>query len=394
MAFRPLFAEQWGPPTFSPHSDRLLFVAHALDNHQPDEPRSVLETHRFTPTWGELQRTLTSAQIYVFDFSVSSAATVLPLLNAQAQQAGVSFGQGQFARDTGGVEGVICAAFGSMEDGRKLGVVYCTNRRSSLWFFPLGSPQDGWRFTPESRSARSPRVLARSTGADTVVWLSNPLGGPHNSCATLHGARIDSAARSDADVLVDVVWEPKSETAFPGLYLNTLPAQPFLAPPDTDQRFVALSSIFRSSSQLLIVPLPSASEAVSPRVPVDLATPKSASLTVLGTDGKGRLAIVTSSLLEPASLSVRTFDGKALTSAGWSIGAALSSEGASSLRRPLFALFETDPRRAPSPLRFSQPKQLSRDSSTGSTACRRPRTSRRCRFICGRAPPPPSASCC
>jgi hypothetical protein len=120
-------AEQWGQPAFSPNSQRLLFVAHPRPDDPTEPPKSALERFRFTPTWGELQRDLTSPGIFIFDFAKASAPTVRPLLTEE-QQAGRSFGQAQFGRGDGG-EGVVCVGFEPMEDERRLGVVYCTNRR-------------------------------------------------------------------------------------------------------------------------------------------------------------------------------------------------------------------------------------------------------------------------
>jgi hypothetical protein len=272
---------------------------------------------------------------------------VRPLLTEE-QQAGRSFGQAQFGRGDGG-EGVVCVGFEPMEDERRLGVVYCTNRRSSLWWFPLAGQRDGAQITPESRSARSPRVLSRRDGpeVDTLVWLSNPLGGPHNSCTTLHCAPLKASHRSQTakDVLVDVVEEPDDypdlwhrdeeveERIFPGLYLNALPAQPFLF--WEGRHRLALTSVRHSHLVMYVIDLPGASEPVVPQQPVYRFNPEHSEV-VLGTDGHQLVATSNSNLAASPTLRVENV-GPHNDRPERSIDTSVSEEGACSASETSFS---------------------------------------------------------
>lgn len=332
----PRRAEQWGQPVFSPDAQKLLFVAHTPPDDPAGPPKTAIERYRFTPTWGELQRDLTSPGIFLFSFSNLSAPNIRPLLTNK-QQVGRCYGQAQFGRGDGG-EGVVCVGFEPMEDERRLGVVYCTNRRSSLWWFPLAGEQVGKQLTSDSRSARSPRILQRrdKPGLDLLVWLSNPLGGPHNSCATLHCAALKLKGLNDSDILVEEVEEPSfnphhryrdeeaDDETFPGLYLNALPAQPFLW--WEGRHRLALTSTRFSHQSMYIIDLPINSESVQPTWPRCFHNPNY-STVVLGTDGHQLVATSQSNLVSPPLLRLENV-GPRNGRPFWSIETTLSREGA------------------------------------------------------------------
>lgn len=233
-----------------------------------------------------------------------------------------------------------------MEDERRLGVVYCTNRRSSLWWFPLAADeQEGTQLTPESRSARSPRVLSRrdAPGVDTLVWLSNPLGGPHNSCATLHCAPLKASCPPETDILIDVVEEPDYEAAeesvFPGLYLNALPSQPFLF--WSGRHRLALSSIRFSHLALYVVDIPGVGEPVVPSKPL-YRNKGEHSDVVLGTDGRVLVAVASSNLVASSGLEVLNvgpYDAE--SEHCWHVKTLMSDDGALLLARQEVARFQS-----------------------------------------------------
>lgn len=312
-------SEQWGQPQFSPRSDKILFTAHPPPPSPSDTPKFALDKYAWTPTWGELQKTLTTTQIFIIDFSTPSSAGVYPLLSEDAR-ARASFGQGQFAWD-GQREVVVATGFDPMEDERKLGVVYCTNRRSTLWVVRLDDSKKRWRLTTEDRSARSPRVVPNTDekyadGPDSLVWLSNPLGGPHNSCATLHHAILRPETIEYPNILVAAVWDPaqkedKYARMFPGLYLNSLPQSPFLARPKSVSSRLLLTSTCRSrlTTYLIDLPPPGQDIGVFDKIIPHQIFRESASYSVLGTDGKQTMAVLRSNLTTTPALLFATLEG-------------------------------------------------------------------------------------
>lgn len=119
-------------------------------------------------------------------------------------------------------------------DGRRLGPFGCWNRPSAIFKIelPKDIPNDAdgvtvttKRLTPPTVAARSPRVSPIDReNSYTVVWLSNPIGGAHISCASLWILQ-----QNESKLLVNSVYEPKDLETFPGLYVEQLPPNPFIS---------------------------------------------------------------------------------------------------------------------------------------------------------------------
>lgn len=213
-------------------------------------------------------------------------------------------------------------------DDRKLGVVYCANRPAAIYDFCLATGKVGdehddggnknvkWRVSTatiqsdsDTRSARSARVLHPPATSKSksgpqrlplVVFLSNPVGGPHSSCASLHAAALPPPGSNDppkTTVLVPVVEKVAKLAAFPGLYVDQLPQQCFL---ETEEGpAVVMSSIWRSRrvpilvnlrtgkvESLLSWPAPNEDDVVLPYLSKQQELQ---SIGVLGTDGGSRI---------------------------------------------------------------------------------------------------------
>ncbi len=155
-------------------------------------------------------------------------------------------------------------------DRRLLGVKYCPNRLAGIWelrvpptsFEPkLGKDEKPsavlctpTKLTPSHISCRSPRILEGSNGQSaSLLWIANPVGGPHASCSTLHILDIGS---NEQRVLVDTVWDPKPDE-FPGIFATTLPSRSFIRvdTPNGPESYIVLTSIWRSRSVVLLVSL-------------------------------------------------------------------------------------------------------------------------------------------
>src|SRR5204863_10164390 len=104
---------------------------------------------------------------------------------------------------------------------RLLGIKYCFNHPCGIWKLQLQADNlelvdkdtsglvlscAAKRLTSHTRSCRSPRVLR-----NTLFWLSNPVGGAHSSCTSLHSHDLESG---EDKLLVDSIWEPSGPDAF------------------------------------------------------------------------------------------------------------------------------------------------------------------------------------
>lgn len=241
------------------------------------------------------------------------------------------FGQPAFLPDAGSPR-IIATAYSPTDDERKLGIVYCQNRRARIYSLEINVREDEAQgdsaasgsatqqsrrtlravkahpISSAARSARSPRVLPSSSQDNSadVVYVSNTLGGVHASCAELRLATLAGGADVKEDrTLVSIVDNPTDTngvTDFPGLYIDQLPQEPFLVDARGGARRIALTSTWRSRRVPLLVDLstgkiqnlaPWPEVGSAPRdlpYPVQGSEPDSlASYSVLGTDGVGRV---------------------------------------------------------------------------------------------------------
>lgn len=217
------------------------------------------------------------------DYDEDAALTVRRLTNLTTfGDNGTVFGQPAFLptqpqaneKKKKGEYHLVATAYSPTDDQRKLGIVYCQNRRARICLLRIkwnasavsstdeeesaadgrGEKKGGFRvvevvpISPADRSARSPRVVPPSPalGDDhtnqqqqfRIVYVSNTLGGVHASCAKLQIATLSLSPSSSSSVtgsedrtLVPVVQTPtdlNGVSDFPGLYIDQLPAEPFL----------------------------------------------------------------------------------------------------------------------------------------------------------------------
>lgn len=264
----------------------------------------------------------------------------------------MTFGQAIFlpTNSNRNIPRIICTGYSELGDKRKLGIVYCTNRSTGIYelsFNQSASPstsnnktgsvdddeseenksnapkgETNWQChtailrSPEGRSARSPRVLL-SSFEPLLIFISNPTGGPHNSCATLHAASI---RKGNTVVLVDTVLTPTpTKEDFPGLYVDQLPNSCFILLPSGPH--VVLTSIWRSRKVPLLISLktgkiinllPWSEKSENDVVLPYLGDEKKGgleSLSVLGTDGRDRIVGLRSSSIRPSELVIGSVKG-------------------------------------------------------------------------------------
>lgn len=165
---------------------------------------------------------------------------------------------------------VFAVGYDYTPDKRLLGVKYCPNRPAGIWELripPIDSTSQNGndekpseiqctaaRLTPAQLSCRCPRILEDTNGQPShLIWIANPVGGPHASCATIHSLDLET---NDQRVLVDTVLDPKPDN-FPGLFTVTLPTHPFLrlGTPNGQASFLVTTSNWRSRTVVLLVSL-------------------------------------------------------------------------------------------------------------------------------------------
>uniref|UniRef100_A0A1E1X5B5 Acylamino-acid-releasing enzyme n=1 Tax=Amblyomma aureolatum TaxID=187763 RepID=A0A1E1X5B5_9ACAR len=125
----------------------------------------------------------------------------------------------------------------------KLGVVYCNNRRSRLYYYEFETDTNV-TIGETNKSIYSPRF---SPDGNTLVYLQAEVGGPHFQACQLVKCNWET---KQAVIVVDRVNTPIGNE-FPGLYLNTLPNNCFSA----DGNSVVLSSAWHSKWEVIGISL-------------------------------------------------------------------------------------------------------------------------------------------
>lgn len=112
---------------------------------------------------------------------------------------------------------------------RRLGLIYCSNRRSSVFkicleggkYFELSSQRTG--MNAENISCRSPRMVSFSEEKKYLIWLERDLSqpnypGPHQSCFRL--MKMNMIGKNKPEIVIDVknAFDPEKDD-FAGLYM-------------------------------------------------------------------------------------------------------------------------------------------------------------------------------
>ncbi|GAA5908571.1 hypothetical protein JCM8208_002669 [Rhodotorula glutinis] len=346
----------FGPPSWHPSSTALVYTAEApRPKPKPSASRPSAAKFEYTPDFGETFTGRREPTLFLLVLGSSSFQSALQQdkprmlvhrLTSPDLAGPVVFGQPAFLPDTDRPR-LVATGYAPLNDGRKLGIVYCTNRRARVYALDVQAEHDGdaessdnddkpkivYRAstaTPISsadRSARSPRVLPSSSDSEKsavrVVYISNALGGPHASCAALQLATLSASLSVDEDrAVVAVVDVPDAKQGsadpFPGLYVDQLPHEPFVVG-EKGEISVAMTSVWRTRRVPLVVGLDSGTvTCLAPwperRTSVDAALPylyleggeqeQLESFSVLGTDGQDRVVALRSGPGAPPRLVV------------------------------------------------------------------------------------------
>ncbi|BGO95618.1 Alpha/Beta hydrolase protein [Rhodotorula toruloides] len=339
----------------------------------------------YTADWGETFTGKKSPRLFLLLLPNSPFSSLLssskPSIHRLTNEGNTSYGQPSFLPDSPeGLPRLVATGYDALPDGRKLGIVYCTNRLARVWVLELGVEEregkegEGERektfkvtktlpVSPADRSSRSPRVVPSSTtDSAQIVYLSNILGSVHASCAQLHFA---SLSPSEDRVLVKQVDAPTPDDDFPGLYVDQLPSQPFVHVGEEEGWSVVAASSWRSRRVPLLIslttgrvtslaPWPAAhpeSDAALPYLSVQQGELES--FNVLGTDGVGRVVAVRSGCGTVGRVVVADLGGKGVE---WKVvrEAGVSDELAAALSRISYTVLPL-PHFAPSELILVSP---------------------------------------
>lgn len=323
--------ETFGYPTWNSDETSLVYVAESIIKSPPSSSSSLIQKHRYIPDFGEQLGGIRLPALFLLiikplNLSNQESDDLLPqssksrLIQVTKPQSAfeVIYGQpvfGPISPTKRSQIQIFCTGFSSLPDGRRVGLIYCQNRLTAIYELQIEielsdsinsfieakveSPKTltSRQLSPLDVSARSARVLD-----DRVYYISNPIGGPHGSCATL---RFVSISSMKSEILVEAVedaWTNQlSGDHFPGLYIDQLPQYPFLVHPATGDSFLATASIWGSLRVFLLINLQTG-------VVKQYGGPMAGSCTVLNTDSRESILATYSQTTRPPVIWIGTLE--------------------------------------------------------------------------------------
>lgn len=213
---------QFGGLTWSRCENKLLYVA------EKTSPSNIKDRHVFLEDWGEALSRRSVPALCCVDLK-SGGLSVL-----QGTPPEVSPGQAVWSMDGQSVYFV-----GWYHEPYRLGLKFCTNRRSAL--FQLHLTGHCVRLSEENVSVLSPRL---SPDGSALVFLQGKVFGPHAQCLKMQMLDVRSGTIS---TLVDVVHTPQ-DGGFSGVY-EALPSSCW----SEDSQRVVFSSAHRNWKEVFVV---------------------------------------------------------------------------------------------------------------------------------------------
>ncbi|XP_030750320.1 acylamino-acid-releasing enzyme-like [Sitophilus oryzae] len=108
---------------------------------------------------------------------------------------------------------------------RKLGLIYCSNRRSTI--FQLDFEGHYYELNLKDNSVNSPIF---TPDGNSLVWLQRRAGGPHKTCMALVKTSVPLNDKSKVEIIVDIVAKEKiinNNKLFYGIYNTAFPKRPW-----------------------------------------------------------------------------------------------------------------------------------------------------------------------
>ena len=304
-SFLILFTEILSALSFSPSENAIIYVAEINPEY---EKTGRLTKYQYIPPLGEGYPGKKHPGVFLFswnpdDPSAQPKARLLQPLEQTPQP--TIFTQAVFATD----HQVFVVGYEYTQDYRLLGPKFCGNRIASIWEFTLPEEDNGsetlhcpaFKRTEPSLSVRSPRIYSSNGEPRSLVWVSNPVGGPHASCSSIHQYNFGTESWSEK-VIVDCITNPRPDD-FPGLYLTSLPSEPFVV--HGNEIFLLTGSIWGTRTTILSISLQTGNVIrLTPTEDVNCY-----SWSILATDGHDQIVAVKSSPTSPPELVLGKLTG-------------------------------------------------------------------------------------
>ncbi|XP_078683967.1 acylamino-acid-releasing enzyme-like [Branchiostoma floridae x Branchiostoma belcheri] len=189
------------------------------------------EEYVFKEDWGEGHVSKHRPVVCIFDIEKETVQVLTSIPDE------VSPGQAVWCPDGKGVVFV-----GWWHVPFRLGIIYCTNRRSALFHLDLEG-QKCEQLTGDDLSVRCPRF---SPDGSKLVYMQNPAGGPHNSCSQV---ALYLWKEKTVVIVTDIVRKA-SGNSFPGMYSFDNGYEQCWA---ADSRRVVLHTYWRSRMAILVI---------------------------------------------------------------------------------------------------------------------------------------------
>jgi len=234
----------FGGVSWSTDETRVAYVAEKLTPEsksksyfQPSKPGEKPKSRPgreflFREDWGEQNTRKSTPSLFIFDLLTKTITEVGNLPE------NMSCGQPQWIDNNSAL-----AFVGAPTEKRRLGVIYCDNRESSIYRINVDGPANLQRLSgDDDLCARYPRV---SPDGKHVIFLTSSTLSAHKSCAIL---RLLTVSTGECRTVIDVVREPETNKSFPGLFVGVVPARIWIS-----NTTLALTSLWRSALVILSI---------------------------------------------------------------------------------------------------------------------------------------------
>ncbi|XP_074645088.1 acylamino-acid-releasing enzyme-like [Tubulanus polymorphus] len=134
---------------------------------------------------------------------------------------------------------------GYCHDPYRLGLIYCLQRKSSVFYFDIKSKSCSSLCDDEETSSR--RAPSISPNGNKLIWLQNKVGGPHMQCSSLMQYNWNTEKTS---IIVDVI-RSSEDGEFPGIHAQGFPKRCWA----NDGRRIVITSHWRTSIVTLVINL-------------------------------------------------------------------------------------------------------------------------------------------
>eukprot|EP00941_MAST-03F_sp_MAST-3F-sp1_P002397 g2397.t1 len=299
-----IYSDDWlGNVSWSQDSKYLVFVAESEYRMDDEIEDDDMEKFAYQETWGEGYSGSSRPRPFILNVQQG----VVNEVKVRIKEEGKSLTIGQPIWTPNG-KGLVATCWEVNSRNRKLGLIYCSQRKSRLVHLDVSSIIedcessnhtnddedlfcDMFYVTGQTYISRSPRF---SPSGGHLIFLSSPFVKTHGLCAELRlldwtsFVKQNSTMKTMEKIVVPVVDAPKSPSDFPGLFCLNLPNQCF----SSDGSKVLLTTKWGSHLAAVSVHLDSGKiNRIGPRNTQELCDTYGSS-TVLASCVEGNMAIL------------------------------------------------------------------------------------------------------